>query len=97
MLALSIVIAAGIALTAGGTDPPPSERSIAHELKLLSTRRGLALHKVTCLRDEVLERTFVCLVEGPDDLHLAWHVRSLPDGHLDVRRPNGSPVSFGQL
>jgi hypothetical protein len=41
-----------------------------------------------------MERRFVCLVGGPDDLHLALNVRWLPDGRLDVRRPNGSRVRF---
>jgi hypothetical protein len=83
-----------VAITAGAPEPPPSERSVERRLRSLAEEGRFPLHEVLCERDEVLPRTFVCFVEGPDDLHLAWKVRWLHDGELSVRRPDGTPVRF---
>jgi hypothetical protein len=93
LTACALAIAA-LGLTLGAGDPPPSEGEVERRLRALSARGGFPLHKARCLRDAVLPRTFVCLVEGPDDMHLAWEVRWLPDERLAVRRPDGTRVSF---
>jgi hypothetical protein len=92
LLAASGLVTAALALIVGAPDPPPSERKVERRVRALSARGGFPLHEVRCIRDDVLPRTFVCLVEGPDDTHLAWRVRWLSDGRLDVRRPDGSRV-----
>lgn len=97
LLGFSALVTTGVALTIDAPDSPPSETQVQRALRSLSARRGLQLHSARCVRDEVLQRTFVCLVQGRDDLHLAWRVRWLPGGRLDVRRPDGSPMSFDQL
>jgi hypothetical protein len=92
LLAGSGLVTAALALTVGAPDPPPPEQEVERRVLALSARSGFPLHEARCLRDDVLPRTFVCLVEGPDDMHLAWRVRWLADGRLDVRRPDGSRV-----
>jgi hypothetical protein len=94
LLAVCGVAVAVVALTAGGPEPPPHERTVERRLRALAAARRIPLHAVHCERDSVLPRTFACLVEGPDDLHLAWEVRWLEDGGLAVRRPDGAPVRF---
>jgi hypothetical protein len=94
LLAASALAIAVLALTVGAPDPPPPEREIERRLRAMSARGDFPLHEARCLRDRVLPRTFVCLVEGPNDMHLAWEVRSLPGGGLVVRRPDGSRVGF---
>lgn len=74
--------------------PRPSAAAVELRLRALSARADFPLHDARCLREDSLPHRFVCLVEGPDDLHLAWHVRWLNDGRLDVRRPDGTPVRF---
>jgi hypothetical protein len=83
-----------LALTVGGPERPPPEREVERRLRPVSARGGFPLHEARCIRDGVLPRTFVCLVEGPNDMHLAWEVRWLPDGQLVIRRPDGTEVSF---
>ena len=85
---------AALALTVGAPDPPPTERQVERRLLAVSARRGFRLHEARCVRDRVLPRTFVCLVEGPNDMHLAWEVRWLDGGRLAIRRPDRSEVSF---
>lgn len=92
LLGASGFATAGFALAVGAPDPPPSESEVEHRLRVISHRGDFPLHEVHCVRDRALQRTFVCIVEGPDDTHLAWVVRWLPDGRLAVRRPNGSRV-----
>ena len=94
LIGTSAVILAVLALTLGASDPPPSERDVERGVRALASRGGFPLHEVRCIRDEVLRRTFVCLVEGPDDTHLAWRVRWVSPERLDVRRPDGSHVPF---
>ena len=94
LLAACAVAITLLASTAGRPDPPPSERKVERRLRAVSAREGFELHAARCLRDKLLPRTFVCLAEGPDDLHLAWEVRWLPGGDLDVRRPDGTKVPF---
>lgn len=88
------VVTALLLSTVIDSERPPSERAVEHRLRALAASADFRLHEARCIRDRVLERRFVCLVSGPEDLHLALDVRWLPDGHLDVRRPDGSPVQF---
>jgi hypothetical protein len=94
LLAACALTIAALALAAGAPEPPPAERTVERRLRSVSARGGFPLHEVQCVRDRLLPRTFVCLVEGPDDMHLAWEVRWLPDGGLAVRRPDGSRIRF---
>lgn len=94
LLGTGAVASVVLLLTVVGSDQPPSERAVEHRLRELAASADFRLYEARCIRDRVLERRFVCLVSGPDDLHFALDVRSLPDGHLDVRRPDGSPVRF---
>jgi hypothetical protein len=89
--ALTIVV---LVVAVGAPDPPPGERTVERRLREVSARGGFPLEAARCFRDRVLPRTFVCLVEGPDDTHLAWDVRWLAGGRLVVRRPDGSRVPF---
>jgi len=94
LLGTGAVASAVLLLTVVGSERPPSERAVEQRLRALAASADFRLHDARCIRDEVLDRRFVCLIGGPDDLHLALDVRWLPDGHLDVRRPDGSPVRF---
>jgi hypothetical protein len=94
LLAACAVVIAVLVLTVGAPDPPPSEGKVEQRLRRVSARAGFPLHEARCVRDRVLPNTFVCLVEGPDDMHLAWEVRWLPDGRLTIRRPDGTRLSF---
>lgn len=94
LLAACAVVIAALALTVGAPDPPPPESEVERRLRSVSARAGFPLHEARCLRDEELPRTFVCLVEGADDMHLAWQVRWHPDGRLAIRRPDGTRISF---
>jgi hypothetical protein len=94
LLGIGAVGSSALLLTTVGSEQPPSERAVEHRLRALAASAEFRLHEARCIRDEALERRFVCLVGGPDDLHLALDVRWLPDGRLDVRRPDGSPVRF---
>jgi hypothetical protein len=94
LLAGSALATAVFALVLDAPDKPPSERQVERRLRTISARGGFPLHEARCLRDRVLRRTFVCVVEGPDDAHFAWEVRWLPDGRLAVHRPDGSRVPF---
>ena len=94
LLGASAVITVVLALTSGASDPPPAERDVERRVRAIAAQGEFPLHGVHCIRDEVLRRTFVCLVEGPDDTHLAWRVRWVSEERLDVRRPNGSRVRF---
>jgi hypothetical protein len=94
LLAASALATTVLALATDARDEPPSERQVERRLRTISARGGFPLHEARCLRDRVLRRTFVCVVEGPDDTHFAWEVRWLPDGRLAVRRPDGSRVPF---
>jgi hypothetical protein len=94
LLAGCALVIATLALTVGAPDPPPPESRVERRLRAVSARAGLPLHEARCLRDGVLPRTFVCLVEAPDDMHLAWEVRWLQGGRLVVRRPDGTRLSF---
>lgn len=90
----SAIATAVLALMLGQSDTPPSERNVERRVRTVADRADFPLHEVRCIRDEVLQRTFVCLVEGPDDTHLAWRVRWVSDDRLDIRRPNGSRLPF---
>jgi hypothetical protein len=94
LLATCALAIAVLALTIGPPQPPPSERQVERRLRAVSAQGGFPLHEARCLRDGVLPRTFVCLVEGPDDMHLAWEVRWLAEGRLMIRRPDGTQISF---
>jgi hypothetical protein len=94
LLAACALAIAVLALTVGAPEPPPPEREVERRLRSVSARGGFPLHDARCIRDGVLPRTFVCLVEGPNDMHLAWEVRWLPSGELVVRRPDGTRISF---
>jgi hypothetical protein len=94
LLAACVLAIPVLALTVGPPDPPPSEREVERRLRAVAARGGFPLHGARCIRDRVLPRTFVCLVEGPNDMHLAWEVRWLPDGGLVLRRPDGTRISF---
>ena len=96
LIGAAAVASSVLLLTSAESERPPSERAVEQRLRALAASADFRLHEAHCIRDEVLERRFVCLVGGPDDLHLALDVRWLPDGHLDVRRPDGSPVRFSQ-
>jgi hypothetical protein len=89
--ALTIVV---LVVAVGAPDPPPAERKVERRLRAVSARSGFPLQDARCFRDRVLPRTFVCLVEGPDDTHLAWEVRWISAGRLVVRRPDGSRIQF---
>jgi hypothetical protein len=85
MLALSLVV-----LTALEVSVPPdvvseraAERRLAHEVR----RAGTPLHEVRCVRKDELPRSFTCLAETSNDLHLALDVRIRADGKLVLRRP----------
>jgi hypothetical protein len=94
LLAACALLIGVLALTVGAPDPPPPEREVERRLRVVSARGGFPLHEARCVRDSVLPRTFVCLVQGPNDMHLAWEVRWLPDGGLIVRRPDGTLIPF---
>lgn len=94
LLATGAVVISVLLLTVAGSEPPPAERAVEQRLRALAASADFPVHEARCIRDRVLERSFVCLIEGPDDLHLALEVRWLPDGNLDVRRPDGSPARF---
>jgi hypothetical protein len=94
LLAACALAIAVLAVTVGAPAPPPSEREVERRLRALSRRGGFPLHEAQCLRDGVLPRTFVCLVEAPDDTHLALEVRWLPEGGLVISRPDGSRITF---
>ena len=94
LLGLGAVASAVVLLTLVDSERAPSERDVELRLRALAASAEFPLHDARCIRDRVLRRRFVCLVDGPDDLHLALDVRWLPDGPLDVRRPDGSRVRF---
>jgi hypothetical protein len=94
LLALCAITIVVLAIVAGRPDPPPSERRVERRLSAVSARAGFPLHSARCVRDAVLPRTFVCVVEGPFDAHLAWRVLWQPDGSLEVRRPDGTRLPF---
>lgn len=87
MLGSGAVAVGVLALVVWAPERPPTEREVAAQLRGVMSRRGYQLHEARCFRDEVLERTFDCIVEGADDLHLAVRVRALEDGRLRVRGP----------
>jgi hypothetical protein len=93
LVACAVAIAV-LAITVGGPDPPPSERQVERQVRALSARRGFPLHTARCIRDKTLPRSFVCLVDGPFDMHLAWRVRWISNEHLELRRPDGTPIQF---
>ena len=76
------------------SDPSPGEGDVERRLRAIASSSDFRVHEVRCFRDDVLERSFVCLVGGPDDLHLALDVRWLANGGLALRRPDGSPFRF---
>jgi hypothetical protein len=94
LLAACAVVIAVLALTVGGPEPPPSERTVERRLSSVSARGGFPLHRVQCVRDKVLPRSFTCLVEGPFDMHLAWTVRWRAADDLEIRRPDGTRLGF---
>jgi hypothetical protein len=94
LLAACAIAIAVLALTVGAPDPPPPERKVEQRLRRVSSRAGFPLREARCVRDRVLSHTFVCVVEGPDDMHLAWEVRWLPDRRLAIRRPDGTRLAF---
>jgi hypothetical protein len=94
LLAACVTVIVVLELTVGAPDPPPTESKVERRVRAVAARGGFPLHEARCIRDSVLPRTFTCLVDGPDDLHLAWEVRWLPDGRLVIRRPDGTRVSF---
>jgi len=94
LLAASAVAIAILAITVGGPEPPPSERQVERQLRVVSARADFPLHAARCLRDKVLPRSFVCLVEGPFDMHLAWRVRWISEDQLEVRRSDGVRIPF---
>ena len=94
LLGTGAIAASVLLLTVVDAESPPSERAVERQLRALAARADFRLHEARCIRDDAMERRFVCLVAGPDDLHLALNVRWLPDGRLDVRRPDGSRVRF---
>jgi hypothetical protein len=94
LLAACALAIAVLVLTVRAPAPPPNEREVERRLRAVSAQGGFPLHGARCLRDGVLPRTFVCVVEGPNDMHLAWEVRWLAESGLVIRRPDGSRVWF---
>lgn len=94
LLVAGAVAAAALALSGDSSERPPSEHEVERRLRALAASAEFPLHEVRCFRDRVLQLRFACLVEAPDDLHLALDVRWLPGGRLAVRRPDGTRVRF---
>jgi hypothetical protein len=78
----------------GGGPAAPSERTVERRLSAVAAGAGFRLERARCVRDKVLPRIFICLIEGPFDMHLAWTVRWREGGDLEIRRPDGTRIRF---
>jgi hypothetical protein len=85
ILAVSLVVL--LAVEASGPPDVVSERAAERRLALEVRRAGTPLHEVRCVRKGELPRSFTCLAETSNDLHLALDVRIRADGKLLLRRP----------
>jgi hypothetical protein len=83
------VVLLGLIVDGRKADNEVSARYVERGLLREARRQRTPLREVRCFRDKGLPRSFTCLTEGADDLNLAYAVRVLPDGSLDIRAPNG--------